>query len=86
MTLYRIIYIVMTVSTGYILKCTDRGPWASGIVQYADGFSFVFLFVTNVILLSIVENILVLILNVVRLSVRIVFRLFLIIFVWREHG
>ena len=49
MTLYRIIYIVMTVSTGYILKCTDRGPWASGIVHSVDSFSFVFLFLINVI-------------------------------------
>ena len=39
----------MTVCTGYILKCTDRDPWASGIVQYANGFCSVFLFVNNVI-------------------------------------
>ena len=49
MKLYIIIYNVMTVCTGCILKCADRGPWASGIVQYADGFSFVFLFVNNMI-------------------------------------
>jgi len=49
MKLYIIIYNVMTVCTGYILKCTDRGPWASGIVHSVDGFSLVFLFLNNVI-------------------------------------
>ena len=39
----------MTVCTGYILKCTDGDPWASEIVQYANGFCSVFLFVNNVI-------------------------------------
>ena len=27
----------------------DRGPWASGIVHSVDSFSFVFLFLINVI-------------------------------------
>ena len=29
--------------------CIDRGPWASGIVHSVDSFSFVFLFLNNVI-------------------------------------
>ena len=50
MKLYIIIYNVVTVCTGCILKCkTDIGPLASGIVQYANDFSFVFLFVNNMI-------------------------------------
>ena len=49
MKLYIIIYHVMSVSTRCILMCIDRGPWASGIVHSVDSFSFVFLFVNNVI-------------------------------------
>ena len=49
MKLYIIIYNVVTVCTGYILKFTDRGLWASGIVHSVDGFSPVFLFLNNVI-------------------------------------
>ena len=44
-----IIYNVMSVSTGCILMCIDRGPWSSGIVHSVDSFSFVFLFLNNVI-------------------------------------
>ena len=44
-----IIYNVMSVSTGCILMYIDRGPWASGIVHSVDSFSFVFLFVINMI-------------------------------------
>ena len=29
--------------------CIDRGPWSSGIVHSVDSFSFVFLFLNNVI-------------------------------------
>ena len=29
--------------------CIDRGPWASEIVHSVDSFSFVFLFLNNVI-------------------------------------
>ena len=43
------IYNVMSVSTGCILMYIDRGPWASGIVHSVDSFSFVFLFLNNVI-------------------------------------
>ena len=49
MILYLINYNVMSVSTGCILMCIDRGPWASGIVHSVDSFSFVFLFLNNVI-------------------------------------
>ena len=44
-----IIYNVMSVSAGCILMYIDRGPWASGIVHSVDSFSFVFLFLINVI-------------------------------------
>ena len=49
MKLYVIIYNVMSVSTGGILMCIDRGPWASGIVHSVYSFSFVFFFLNNVI-------------------------------------
>ena len=39
----------MSVCTGCILMCIDRDPWASEIVYSVDSFSFVFLFVNNVI-------------------------------------
>ena len=39
----------MSVSTGCFLMCIERGPRASGIVHSVDSFSFVFLFVNNVI-------------------------------------
>ena len=29
--------------------CIDRGPWSSGIVHSVDSFSFIFLFLNNVI-------------------------------------
>ena len=44
-----IIYNVMSVSTGCILMYIDSGPWASGIIHSVDSFSFVFLFLINVI-------------------------------------
>ena len=49
MKLYVIIYNIMSIITGYILMCIDRGPWASGIERYVDSFSSVFRFVNNVI-------------------------------------
>ena len=39
----------MSVSTVCISMCIDRGQRASGIVHSVDSFSFVFLFVNNVI-------------------------------------
>ena len=39
----------MSVSTGCTLMCIDKGQRASGIVHSVDSFSFVFLFVNNVI-------------------------------------
>ena len=39
----------MSVSTGCILMCIDMGPWAPGIVHSVYSFSFVFLFLNNVI-------------------------------------
>ena len=39
----------MSVSTGCILMCIDRGPWASGIVHSVYSFSFEFFSLYNVI-------------------------------------